>query len=137
MPSEPQSRQSWRRSGPIAHREGELLPWSPAYMARVLIRGVILGDRRIERRVVARACWRVITAWWRWTTALPGDRFYLVQRDLILEVRGGLPGRREAGYVVGQALAYSTVRALGIQAVLDLCPSEPCREQWWEVDRHA
>lgn len=122
------------RTAPLRFDEGALIPWSPVLMARMIIRGVMIGEHQIARRVVFIRCRWVARAWWRWTTALPGDRFYHCQRDLIIEVRSGTPRRREAAYITRRALEYRTVQQLGVDAALAFCPSEPCAEQWWEVE---
>lgn len=131
----PDSRQLPRgsRREPVQVGEGLLLPWTPLLMLRMVIFGLRVDDRVIPRRRIVERCGAVTSAWWRWTTALPGDRFVHFQRDLIIEVRSGLPRRREAAYLVRQALGYPTVRALGVQAALDLCPNERCTDQWWDV----
>jgi hypothetical protein len=95
--------------------------------------GVILGDREVPRRKVIARIWTTFRAWWRWTTALPGDRFELFTRDLLLEVRSGLPRRRQAAFLPRRAVRYPVVQRLGLDEAFALCPSEPCHVAWWEA----
>lgn len=112
-----------------------IIDWTPRLMLRVAIRGVRLGDEDLPRRRVYAHLWRVFREWFDWTTALPGDRFEDFPRQLLIEVRGGLPGRRRAGYVVSEAVRYPIVQRLGLDAVFALAPTEPSPEEWWHVHR--
>lgn len=122
---------------PMTFTEGQLLDWSPWLAARMVVRGVQIGKQRLPRRDVAERVWQTFDLWFRWTTALPGERFWLYQRDLILEVAHGTPGRRTARFVTGQALHYPVVQKLGVDAVFALTDPEPCNVAWWEVATHA
>ena len=122
---------------PPLHRvvvtEGQLVEFTPRVVARMVIYGVRVGNRDVGRLDNYRRLWRVFRAWFDWTTALPGDRFHSFTRDLLIEVHAGLPRRRTARYLTGQAAKYPIVQRLGLDAAFNLMPVEPCLEDWWHV----
>lgn len=118
---------------PIRYQEGVLIDWSPTLPVRMLVRGVEVGDRRVPRPEIARRLLTAFAAWFRWTVATPGDRFWDIQRDLIIEVAHGTPSRRTARFVTGMALHSPVVQKMGVDAVFSMTPPEPCHAAWWQV----
>lgn len=120
---------------PVTFVENELVAWTPLLVCRALILGVQIGEHRLSRRTVAARLWRMFRWWFAWATALPGERFYDFQCDLIVEVAHGTPRRRSVRLVTRQALQYPLVQKLGVDAVFALAPVEPCRHSWATLDR--
>lgn len=114
---------------------GQRLDWSLPLAARIVARGVVLDDEPLPRRGVLRWVARVSRAWWQWATALPGDTFVAVGRDLLVSVDGGMPKRRTVRVVSGQAIQYRLVRELGLDALFALTPPEPSTFRWHDVQR--
>lgn len=122
------------RLEPLRFQDGELIPWGPAFAVRLLCRGLMIGERRIGRRKIMRTELEALRAWFRWTTALPGDRFWDFPRNLIVEVAHGAPKHRTVRIVTADALRYRSVRdAGGVSAVLALTPPEPCPYTWHDL----
>lgn len=119
---------------PVRFAEGAFIDWSLGNIVRMAVCGVEVGGRRKPRREVWRKLIQAGHAWFAWTTALPGDRFELFVRDLVVQVRGGLPHRRDVAIVSRQALRYPLVQGQGIDAVFAICPTERVDWRWWEVD---
>jgi hypothetical protein len=126
---------------PLALIEGQLYPTSWRTLARMVIAGAVIARRGHIERIPRRACWRTLAylarRWFDWTTALPGDCFWLPARDLLVEVRGGLPSRRRIAVLPGMALQFPIVRELGVDAAFATCPSEPTTLTWKEIARHG
>lgn len=118
---------------PVAFIEGQLINWSPWLAGQMIVRGVQVGKHRLPRRDVAYRVWDTFRAWFRWTTALPGERFWDYRRDLLIEVAHGTPSRRTARFVTGEAASYPIVQKLGLDAVFALTTPEPCDLAWWAV----
>lgn len=81
---------------------------------------LLLGDIPLRWKLAAAARW--IEAWWRITTALPGDRFWMAQRDVYVEVHSGRPGHLR-GYVLSGQLAAKHVEL--DKAFLHCGPPQP------------
>ena len=115
--------------------EGVLIDWSPLLAWRMIVRGVVVGDRLIPRRQVVAKVIAVGRMWFKWTTAMPGDLFLDFPRNLIICVDGGLPRDRTVRVVSRQAMQYPLDRKVGLQATFALTPPEPSKYEWWQLER--
>lgn len=121
---------------PLVFVEGQLIDWSLSLAVRMLVRGVEIKDSgSIPRRELAHRIWATFKHWFAWATALPGDRFWDFQRDLLVEVAHGTPRRRTVRLVTCEALHYPVVQRLGIDAIFALTNPEPCPYTWATVTR--
>jgi len=115
--------------------EGALIDWSFSLVVRLILFGVSLDGRREPRRRVWRWLLRVAKGWWQWATAVPGDMFWDLQRDLILSIEHGTPRRRTIRVISHQAVYYQRIREMGLEALFALTPPEPCTYRWHDVQR--
>ena len=114
-------------------QEGELIDLRLGTLFRAVVYGVSIGDRDVPRLTAYRRLCSIFAAWWRWTTALPGDRFWDIQRDLIVEVAHGVPSRRIVRLMTPEALRYPSVQSAGLDYVMRLVTPERNFHEWWQL----
>lgn len=112
----------------ITFTEGERIDWTPRLGLRMLRYGVQSGRRPVPRRIVIGWHIRMLRAWWKWTAALPGDRFWDPLRDRYVQVDGGTRRNRTVKIVAGQLAEH-----YGPEAAFGDTRPEPFTGDWRQL----